>query len=467
MHRYTSRLLLIAALACGSATCFAQAPSTAPATQAQIDALQKAIQNAQSAGDNAWMLVSAALVLLMTGPGLALFYGGLVRRKNILGTMMQSFAMMGLVTILWALVGYSLAFAHGNAVIGGFDHLFLRGVGLGPSAYAPTIPEQTYMVYQLMFAIITPALITGAFAERMKFSAMALFLSLWSLLVYSPMAHMVWGVGGLLNASGGTIPSLDFAGGTVVHVTSGVSALVTALYLGKRIGYPKTAMPPHSMVLSFIGACLLWVGWFGFNAGSALSASPLATSAFVNTHFAAATAALGWTIAEWIHNGKPTALGAISGAVAGLVAITPASGFVQPMSALAIGLAAGFFCFFMVFMVKAKFRYDDSLDAFGVHGAGGTLGAILTGFFAVSSINAAFGNDASGKPLPTGALDGHWSQLLNQAAGVAVAWIISAIGTLVLLFVVDKIVGLRVSPEDENTGLDLSQHGEEGYDFNT
>jgi Amt family ammonium transporter len=466
MHRNTSRLLLFAVVASAPASAISQTASSTPVSQAQIDALQKAVQNAQSAGDNAWMLVSAALVLLMTGPGLALFYGGLVRRKNILGTMMQSFAMMGVVTILWALVGYSLAFGHGNAFVGGFEHTFLRGVGLGPSAYASTIPEQTYMIYQLMFAIITPALITGAFAERMKFSAMALFLSLWSLLVYCPMAHMVWGIGGLLNANGGRIPSLDFAGGTVVHVTSGVSALVTAFYLGKRIGYPKTAMPPHSMVLSFIGACLLWVGWFGFNAGSALSSGPLATSAFVNTHFAAAAAALGWTIAEWIHNGKPTALGAISGAVAGLVAITPASGFVQPMSALAIGLIAGFFCFLMVFMVKSKFLYDDSLDAFGVHGAGGTLGAILTGFFAVSAINAAFGKDASGKPLPTGALDGHWGQLLNQAAGVAVAWTISAIGTLVLLFIVDKIVGLRLSPEDENAGLDLSQHGQEAYDFN-
>jgi Amt family ammonium transporter len=466
MRRILGRLLLIATFG-AAASAFAQNSSSAPATSAQIEALQMAVQKAQSAGDNAWMLVSAALVLLMTGPGLALFYGGLVRKKNILGTMMQSFAMMGLVTILWAIIGYSLAFGKGNAIIGGFDHIFLRGVGLGPSPYAPTIPEQTYMIYQLMFAIITPALITGAFAERMKFSAMALFLSLWSLFVYSPMAHMVWGIGGLLNATGGVFPSLDFAGGTVVHVTSGVSALVTALYLGKRLGYPKTAMPPHSMVLSFIGACLLWVGWFGFNAGSALSSGPLATSAFVNTHFAAAAAALGWTIAEWIHNGKPTALGAISGAVAGLVAITPASGFVQPMAALAIGILAGFFCFFMVFMVKARFRYDDSLDAFGVHGAGGTLGAILTGLFAVSIINPAFGNDASGKPIPTGVIDGHWGQLLNQAAGVAVAWIISIIGTLVLLFIVDKIVGLRLSPEDESAGLDVSQHGEEGYDFNT
>src|SRR5579862_5617848 len=271
--------------------------SSQPATQAQIAALQQAVQNAQTSGDNAWMLVSAALVLLMTGPGLALFYGGLVRRKNILGTMMQSFAMMGLVTIIWAIVGYSLAFGHGSVFVGGFEHVFLRGVSLSPNPdYAATIPEQTYMIYQLMFAIITPALITGAFAERMKFSGMALFLSLWSLLVYCPMAHMVWGVGGLLNATAGHIPSLDFAGGTVVHITSGVSALVTCLYLGKRIGYPQTAMPPHSMVLSFIGACLLWVGWFGFNAGSALSAGPAATSAFVNTHFATAAAAIGWTI---------------------------------------------------------------------------------------------------------------------------------------------------------------------------
>jgi ammonium transporter, Amt family len=442
----------------------AHAQSSAPATQAQIDSLRQAIVNAQCAGDNAWMLVSAALVLLMTGPGLALFYGGLVRRKNILGTMMQSFAMMALVSILWALCGYSFAFGPGNAFIGGFSHLFLRGVPnvVDPNnPYVTTIPEQTYMIYQLMFAIITPALITGAFAERMKFSAMALFLSLWSLFVYCPMAHMVWGAGGLLNATGPHIHSLDFAGGTVVHITSGVSALVTCLYLGKRIGYPQTAMPPHSLVLSFIGACLLWVGWFGFNAGSALAASPLATSAFINTHFATAAAALGWTIFEWFHNGKPTALGAISGAVAGLVAITPASGFVQPMSSLLIGLLAGFFCSFMVFKVKSIFGYDDSLDAFGVHGAGGTLGAVLTGFFASSVINPIFG-----KGVPTGAIDGHWAQVLDQLAGVGISWGISIVGTLVLLFLVDKTVGLRLTAEHEVAGLDLSQHGEEGYDLN-
>jgi Amt family ammonium transporter len=456
-------LLTLPVLASAQQSTSVPATPASAATAVQIAALQQSVQNAQMNADNAWMLVSAALVLLMTGPGLALFYGGLVRRKNILGTMMQSFAMMGLITILWAVAGYSLAFGHGNAFIGGFEHLFLRGVSLTPNPdYAATIPEQTYMVYQLMFAIITPALITGAFAERMKFSAMAVFLSLWSLLVYSPMAHMVWGVGGLLNANGGAIPCLDFAGGTVVHITSGVSALITALYLGKRAGYPHTAMQPHSLVLSFIGACLLWVGWFGFNAGSALGSGPLATSAFINTHFAAATAALGWTVFEWFHNGKPTALGAISGAVAGLVAITPASGFVQPFSALLIGLIAGFFCSFMVFEVKKWLGYDDSLDAFGVHGSGGTLGAILTGIFATQIINPVFG-----KGVATGAIDGRWRQLLNQAAGVGLAWGLSVVGTLALLFVVDKVIGLRVSPEDEHEGLDLSQHGEEGYDLNS
>jgi Amt family ammonium transporter len=442
------------------------AANQAPATQAQIAALQKSVADAQSAGDNAWMLVSAAFVLLMTGPGLALFYGGLVRRKNMLGTMMQSFAMMGLISVLWALVSYSLAFSHGNSFIGGLDYLFLHGVGLTPEpAYAATIPHQTYMVYQLMFAIITPALITGAFAERMKFSAMAVFLGLWSLLVYDPMAHMVWGVGGLLNSAGGRFPCLDFAGGTVVHVTSGVSALVAAIYIGKRTGYPKTAMPPHSMVLSVVGACLLWVGWFGFNAGSALSSGSLATSAFVATHFAAAAAAVSWTLAEWLHNGKPTALGSISGAVAGLVCITPASGFVQPISALLIGFIAGVFCFQMVTRVKNWFHYDDSLDSFGVHGAGGTLGALLTGVFASAVINPVFGKDAQGHPLATGALDGNLHQLLNQLIGVAIAWTLSISGTLVLLFLVDKTIGLRISAEEEAIGLDLSQHGEEGYDF--
>src|SRR5580698_3594283 len=444
-------------------------PSTTLSQADRIAALEKtagenatAIAKAQTAGDNGWMLVSAALVLLMSGPGLALFYGGLVRKKNILGTMMQTFAMMAVITVLWALVTYSLAFGEGNAFIGGLHNVFLRGVGLAPDVkYAATIPLQTFMVYQLMFAIITPALITGAFAERMKFSAMLVFMILWALFVYSPMAHMVWGKGGFPNASlGGRVPCLDFAGGTVVHVTSGVSALVTALYLGKRLGYPKVPMPPHSVVLSFIGACMLWVGWFGFNAGSALSAGTLATSAFVATHFGAAAATIGWSGAEWIRQGKVSALGAISGAVAGLVAITPAAGFVTPMSALWIGLFAGVFCYFMVVKVKAWFGYDDSLDAFGVHGAGGTMGAILTGVFATSVVNPIFG---AGKA--TGLFEGNWRQVFNQGMGVLIAWTLAIVGTLVILFLVDKLIGLRVSEDDERTGLDLSQHGEEGYDW--
>ena len=443
------------------------ATSAATITQAQYAALQQSIHDAQSAGDNAWILISSALVLLMTAPGLTLFYGGLVRRKNILGTMMQSFAMMALITVLWAVVGYSLAFGQGNGILGGLEHVFLRGVGVAPNAnYGGTIPEQTFMVYQLMFAIITPALITGAFAERVKFSSMAVFLTLWSLIVYCPMAHMVWGVGGILNTVGGRWPVMDFAGGTVVHITSGTAALVTALYLGKRLGYPHEDMAPHSMVLSFIGAGLLWFGWFGFNAGSALSAGSLATSAFVNTQFAAAAGAITWVITEWLQNGKPTALGGISGAVAGLATITQASGYVQPMSAMLIGAIAGIVCCFMVFKVKKFFGYDDSLDAFGVHGVGGTMGALLTGFLASGSINAVFGKDSSGHALAVGAVDGNTHQVLNQLVGMGIGWALSIVGTLVLLFLVDKTMGLRVSPADEAAGLDLSQHGEEGYDFN-
>ena len=460
------RFLSLLAL-CSSSLCFAQTVG-APATTADaISRLQAQVAQAQSSADNSWMLVSAALVLLMTGPGLALFYGGLVRRKNVLSILMQSMAMMAIITVVWALGTYSLAFDSGTAFIGGLHHLFLRGVGLAPDPdYSATIPLQTFMIYQLMFAIITPALITGAFAERMKFSAMALFLTLWSIFVYSPMAHMVWGKGGLLNASlGGRFPCFDFAGGTVVHVTSGVSALVCALYLGKRIGYPREAMPPHSVVLSFVGACLLWFGWFGFNAGSALGSGPLATSAFVNTHFAAAAAALSWAAAEWIRSGKPSALGIISGAVAGLVAITPAAGFVQPMSALAIGVIAGALCYFMVVKVKSWFGYDDSLDAFGVHGAGGTIGAILTGVFASSAINPIFKDAKTGATLPSGVIQGNWHQLFNQLVGIAIAWAISIVGTLILLKLVDMTIGLRVTREHEIEGLDLTQHGEEGYDF--
>jgi Amt family ammonium transporter len=389
-------------------------------------------------GDNAWVLVSSALVLMMTGPGLALFYGGLVRKKNIVGTMMQCLAMMAAVTVIWAVIGYSLAFSGGNAFIGGLDYLFLNGVGQEASG---TISHLTFMVFQLMFAIITPALITGAFAERMKFTGMLAFLVLWLFVVYLPLAHMVWGPGGFMNAfSGGTLPCLDFAGGTVVHISSGVSALVCALYLGKRVGYPSDSMRPHNLTLSFIGACMLWVGWFGFNAGSALGASGLAASA-----------------AEWLRGGKPSMLGAITGAVAGLVAITPGSGFVTPMAALVIGFIAGLVCYWAVAVLKAKLGYDDSLDAFGVHGVGGTLGAILTGVFANSTVQDVFDGG------PVGLLEGNAGQAVNNVLGALLTWVLAAVGTIILLKIVDAVVGLRVSEDEEIKGLDLSQHGEEAY----
>lgn len=447
MKRMVCNCCLLLAMVLLASPLHAQAPAS-PAAQI-------------SSGDTAWMLVSAALVLMMTGPGLALFYGGLVRRKNTLAIMMQSFALMALITVLWALVGYSLCFGGSGPVIGNFEHAFLRGVGADPNPdYAGTIPQTTFMVYQLMFAIITPALITGATAERMKFSGTVLFMTLWFLLVYAPLAHMVWGKGGFLNSAGGRFPCLDFAGGTVVHISSGVSALVCALYLGKRTGFPKQPMPPHSLVLSFIGACLLWVGWFGFNAGSALQAGGLASSAFVATHFAAAAAALGWGAAEWIKNGRASALGAISGSVAGLVAITPAAGFVGPMPALVIGLLAGILCYWMVTKVKSIFGYDDALDAFGVHGAGGTIGALLTGVFAQQIVNPVFGVGKS-----VGVLDGHWGQVGNQLAGVLVAWGFGLVGTIILLKIVDLITGIRVPEDHEIEGLDITQHGEEAYNL--
>ncbi|HKW34822.1 MAG TPA: ammonium transporter [Candidatus Acidoferrum sp.] len=442
----------------------ASLPDPASNVNDKLTQLDKDVKAAQSSADNAWMLVSAALVLMMTGPGLALFYGGLVRRRNTLAIMMQSFSLMALITVMWALVGYSLCFGGSGPVIGGFEHAFLRGVGAEPNAdYAGTIPQMTFMVYQLMFAVITPALITGATAERMKFSGTVLFMVLWFLVVYAPLAHMVWGKGGLLNASlGGRFPTLDFAGGTVVHISSGVSALVCALYMGKRSGYPKQPMPPHSLVLSFIGACLLWVGWFGFNAGSALAAGSLASSAFVATHFGAAAAALSWSAAEWVKNGRASALGAISGAVAGLVAITPAAGFVGPMPALIIGAIAGVVCFVMVTKVKAAFGYDDALDAFGVHGAGGTIGALLTGVFAQQVINPIFGLGKS-----VGGLDGNWGQVGNQFVGVVIAWIFALVGTIILLKIVDLLTGIRVPEEHEQEGLDITQHGEEAYNLET
>jgi Amt family ammonium transporter len=439
----------------------AAAQSTGVDVSKRLDDVEKLAKSAQMSGDNAWMLTSSALVLMMTGPGLALFYCGLVRRKNVLGTMMHSFVLMGLVTIIWAVVGYSLAFSEGSPFLGGLRYLFLSGVGADPNAdYAATIPHQTYMIYQLMFAIITPALISGAFAERMKFSAMLLFMTLWILIVYFPMAHMVWGKGGFLNGVlGGKVPAWDFAGGTVVHITSGVSALVCALYLGKRIGFPNESMRPHNLVLSVIGACLLWVGWFGFNAGSAVSAGSLATSAFVATHFATAAAALAWMFAEWMVSKKPSVLGAISGAVAGLVAITPASGFVKPMPAILIGATAGVVCFFMVSKVKQKFGYDDSLDVFGVHGIGGTLGAIMTGIFATKEIN----DLRMGKAM--GLVDGDGGQVLNQMIAVLISWGIAIVGTLIILKICDAVFGVRVDAQQETQGLDLSMHGEDGYNF--
>ena len=432
----------------------------------KIAAVESAVKSAQSAGDNAWMLVSSALVLMMTGPGLALFYGGLVRRKNVLGTMMQSFILMAVVTVVWALCGYSLAFGEGSPFLGDLRYMFLNGVGGDPNSdYAATIPQQTFMVFQLMFAIITPALITGAFAERMRFSAMLLFTVLWLLIVYLPMAHMVWGKGGLLNAFlGGSIPCLDFAGGTVVHITSGFSALVCALYLGKRLGFGGESMKPHSLVLSFIGACLLWVGWFGFNAGSALGASALATSAFVATHFGAAAGALGWLLAEWLKHGKPSVLGGISGAVAGLVAITPGSGFVTPMPALLIGFLAGLVCYLMVVIVKNRFGYDDSLDAFGVHGVGGLLGAILTGVFATNAVNNAL-KDSAGNPQALGLIDGNGQQIINQLIGSGIAIALGVVGTFIILKVCDALIGVRADSREETMGLDLSMHGEEGYNL--
>jgi ammonium transporter, Amt family len=415
-------------------------------------------------GNNAWMLTSSALVLMMTGPGLALFYGGLVRRKNVLSVMMQCFILMAVVSMVWAIIGYSLAFDTGTPFIGGLRFAFLRSVGGAPCEYADTIPHQTWMFYQMMFAIITPALICGAYAERMKFSAMLTFSIGWLLCVYCPMAHMVWGKGGLLNAwSGGHIPAIDFAGGTVVHISSGVSALLCAMMLGKRQYYGRMPMPPHSVVLSVIGAAMLWVGWFGFNAGSALSAGSLASSAFAATHFAAAAGTLGWVLTEWYKGGKPTVLGAISGAVAGLVVITPASGYVTPMSAIIIGLCAGFVCFFTATSLKHRFGYDDSLDAFGVHGSGGTLGALLTGVFASSAVNNVPPTYANGH---FGLIEGNLALLLNQFLAVALTWVLAGVGTFVLLKLTAMVCsGLRVTEADEYDGLDLTQHGEAGYNF--
>ncbi len=404
-------------------------------------------------GDTAFMLLSAALVMLMT-PGLAMFYGGMVRKKNVLGTIMQSFMALAIISIQWVLFGYSLAFGpdiHG--FIGSLKWFGLHGVGLTPyPIYAPTIPHQAFMIFQMMFAVITPALITGAFAERMKFSTYVVFILIWSTIVYDPIAHWVWGYGGWIRNMG----AMDFAGGTVVHISSGISALAAILIIGKRLNYGKERFVPHNLPLTIIGAALLWFGWFGFNAGSAIASGSLSTSAFVVTQIAASAAAIGWVIGEWARNGKPTTLGAVSGAVAGLVAITPASGYVTPLSAIIIGLIAGLLCYYAVSKMKPKFGYDDALDVVGVHGVGGTWGAIATGLFATLSINSAGAN---------GFFYGNPKQLLIQLIAVAVTMAYAFIMTVIVLKILDKIMGLRVEQEDESIGIDISQHGEEGYNM--
>ncbi len=430
-----------------------------------VTAAEAADPPAIDTGDNAWLLVSSALVLMMTGPGLALFYGGLVRTKNVLATMMQSMFLMSLMSIAWFVFGYGLAFGEGNAVFGSLtQHLFLSGVGAAPAAdYAATIPATTFMLFQMMFAIITPALITGAFAERMRFSAFVLLMLLWLPLVYCPLAHMIWGKGGYFNwALGGSIPVLDFAGGTVVHISSGASALVCALVLGHRRGFPNEPMPPHNVVLSLIGAGLLWVGWFGFNAGSALNAGALATSAFAATHFAGAAGGLSWTLAEWLDKGKPSVLGTASGMVAGLATITPASGFVSVASAVLIGLAGGAACYLAVTRLKTTFRYDDSLDVFGVHCVGSVVGMCMVGWLASAEVNPAIASTFKvGDEVVS--LAGGPAQFLNQLLAVLFTVALASAVTFVLLKAIDAAIGLRVDAEQEHAGLDISEHGESAY----
>jgi Amt family ammonium transporter len=458
VKRLTLALAVILVLGGAVAVSFAQQP-TAPAAPAPAATAPAAPAGAPAApapskidkGDTAWMLTSSALVLLMTIPGLALFYGGMVRQKNALGTLMHSFIIAALISVQWVLWGYSLAFGPDKGgIVGGLEWLGLRGVGVEPfEAYSKTIPHQVFMLFQMMFAIITPALITGTFAERKKFSAFILFVLLWATFVYDPLAHWVWGDGGWLKGLG----ALDFAGGTVVHISSGVSALVCALMIGRRRGYGHQPMQPHNLPLTVIGASLLWVGWFGFNAGSALEASGLAASAFTATNTAAAAAALGWMFTEWMTRGKPTVLGAASGAVAGLVAITPASGYVGPMPSVIIGLVAGALCY-TACNFKAKLGYDDSLDVVGVHGVGGTWGALATGLWASKAINEG-GND--------GLFYGNPGQLWIQIVAILATYVLATVMTAIILKVVDAIVGLRVTQEDEAIGLDLSQHSETAY----
>jgi Amt family ammonium transporter len=448
MTRSVTIVLFAATIALGlAAPLSAQAPAPAapaaaasPAPAAQIDS-----------GDTAWVLVSSALVLLMTAPGLALFYGGMVRQKNALGTLMQSFIVLALISVQWVLWGYSLAFGPDKGgIIGGLEWVGLSGVGAEPNAdYAATIPHSAFMLFQMMFAVITPALITGAFAERKKFSTFLVFILLWATFVYDPLAHWVWGVGGWLKNLG----ALDFAGGTVVHISSGISALAAAIVIGKRKGYGHQPMPPHNLPFTVMGASLLWFGWFGFNAGSALAANGLAAHAFMTTNTATAAAVLGWMFTEWASRGKPTVLGAASGAVAGLVAITPAAGFVTPMASIVIGAVAGVICY-TACNLKSKLGYDDSLDVVGVHGVGGTWGALATGLFATTLVNEAGGD---------GLLYGNPKQLWIQLVAVLVTWILGFVMTAIILKVLDGTMGLRVTDEDEMAGLDLSQHSETAY----
>ena len=432
----------------GALSAMAQTAAPAAPAAGAAPAAAAATASAINSGDTAWMLTSTALVLMMTIPGLALFYGGMVRKMNVLTTVMQSFAITCLVTVLWMIVGYSLAFTEGNPFFGGFSRVLLDGMTVESiNDLAKTIPESVYMCFQMTFAIITPALICGAFADRMKFSALLWFIGLWAVLVYAPIAHWVWGPGGFLNDAG----VLDFAGGTVVHINSGVAGLMAALVMGKRRGYRSEPMAPHNLVLSVTGASLLWVGWFGFNAGSAVAANGNAGMAMAVTQIATATAALTWMFVEWAIKGKPSVLGIISGAVAGLVAITPASGFVDPKGALIIGIAAGVLCYWGATGLKNALGYDDSLDAFGVHGVGGVTGAILTGVLAVSAV---------GGEGHSGLIDGNAHQVVIQLYGVACTIVYDAVVSLILLKVIDLVIGLRVDADTEREGLDLAIHGE-------
>lgn len=435
-----------------------------------LASLKQEVEAAALAGHNSWMMMSCVLVLFMTAPGLAMFYGGLVRRKNVLGVMMQCIFLMGLMTVIWALYGYSLAFGGSGGWIGNAEYVFMNGVqrswdeaaGVAVTPMEGGIPRMTHMLFQGMFFIITPALICGAFAERMKFSAMVIFSILWGTFIYCPLCHWVWDSGPLAYGSGSIAGgALDFAGGTVVHVSSGISALVAALLIGPRMGYPSEPLQPHNLTYTVLGAAMLWVGWFGFNAGSGLLSDEMSSSAFMVTHFSAAAGALAWAIAEWVWLGKPTVLGASSGAVAGLVCITPAAGFVLAMPALLMGAAAGLMCFYSCSRLKHMFGYDDALDAFGVHGIGGTLGAVLTGVFATRRTI-----DVSGG-VPIGLIEsgGNPSLLIGQIVAVAITYVFAGVGSLILLKLIDAVVGLRVPAESEQRGLDITEHGEEGYQF--